>query len=94
MDQALYDYFLQLGFADDDIQFLCAMHPELTLISADRALANIALVVRYGYPEADLDSLLALNPSFLLDTPAALTQKLSQLGDDVEAALKADPDRI
>lgn len=91
MDQTLYDYFVKLGFADDDIKFLCAGHPELAIISAERALTNIALVVRHGYPEDDLDSLLAMNPSFLLDNPTDLAQKLTQLGDDVEAALKADP---
>ncbi len=94
MDQALYDYLLKLGFEDDDIQFLCVACPGLENISAERALQNIATVVRYGYPQEDLDGLIAVNPSFLLNNPTDLEQILVRLGKDVEEKLKDNPHLI
>ncbi len=94
MDQKLYDFLIQIGFEADDIQFLCAGCPGLNHISADTALQNARLVVRYGYPPEDIDGLIAVNPSFLLSNPATLEQALAQLGDDVETKLKDNPQLI
>ncbi|GEM_PF-5415790 len=94
MDQILYDYLIKVGYDDDDIKFLCRVCPGLEIISGERALANLAAVVRAGYPESDIDGLISLNPNFLLNNPADTARKLAQISDDIEVALKDNPELL
>ena len=93
MDKELYDYLTKIGYADYDIEFLCQICRGLNDVSAERAMANIAAVVRAGYPEDDIDGLIAMNPDFLLNDPVETAQKLAYL-DNVEEALKDNPELI
>lgn len=90
MDKELKNYFLKLGFEEDDIEVLVSMVPGLEIIDAERAFKNIYLVTSFGYPEDDIDGLIFTNPGFLCNDPAELVKKLQTI-EDVESALKYDP---
>ncbi|MCQ2382090.1 MAG: hypothetical protein MJ054_02180 [Clostridia bacterium] len=94
INENLYKYFTKVGFTDDEIEFLCIGYPELETLSAKQAFTNISILVQAGYPEDDIQTLIAMNPGFLLNEPAELAQKILTLGDDIEESLKNDPSLI
>ncbi|MCQ2382456.1 MAG: hypothetical protein MJ060_01255 [Clostridia bacterium] len=91
MEPKLFSFLRTHGFADGDVQFLCASCPDLDEISSEDALQNINLVVQAGYPEEDIGTLIALNPNFLFYDYKQLAKTLSTLGDDIEETLKNEP---
>ncbi len=94
LNQALYQYLVQIGFTDEDIDLLETGYPELKTLSAKQALINVAILVQSGYPEDDIQSLIAMNPGFLLNEPSELARKVLTLGVDIEAVLKDDPSLV
>lgn len=91
MDKELNMYLKRLDFTNDDINEICSIAPGLDIIDSERAFKNISVVVQYGYPEVDIDSLIFSNPAFMCNDPEYLKVKLSKLGGDIEEKLKADP---
>lgn len=79
---------------DDDIEFLRTLCPCIDYVSYERASANLALVINAGYPRVDIDTLIAVNPNFLLNDLEVTRQRLANLGDKVEELLKDNPELI
>ena len=90
MDENLKYYLNSLGFKDNNILSLIKTTPALQLIDYDYALDNIMLVVSKGFPMDDIDSIIAINPSFLAEDSNILKDKLNKL-TNIEEELKADP---
>lgn len=91
MDADLKFYFKSLGFSDADISNLMSMEPALNIIDYKSAMDNIMVVVSSGYPMEDIDSLIAINPSFMVLPISELRAALSRVSGNVEQALKDDP---
>ncbi len=91
MDKKLKNYLLKLGFADDEIEQLCQQAPGLEIIDSERAFKNIAIVISYGYPKVDIDSLIFSNPGFLCNAPDDLDKTLKSFDGEIEDLLKSDP---
>ena len=79
---------------NDDIEVLRAICPGIDYASYERASENLSLVINAGYPLIDVDTLVAINPGFLLNDPMITQQRLVNLGDKVEELLKDNPELI
>ncbi len=90
MDENLKYYLKSLNFEDNDILNMIKTTPALQIIDYDYALENILIVVSKGFPMEDIDSIVAINPTFLAEDHNVLRQKLSTI-TNIEEELKADP---
>lgn len=94
MEQKLHDLLIKIGLLNEDIEFLRTLCPGIDYVSYERASKNLASVINAGYPQTDIDSLIAVNPNFLLNDPEVTRQKLANLDDKVEELLKDNPELI
>lgn len=85
---------MEIGFEEEDIQFLCEGYPELESVSYKEAFTNILIVTKAGYPVDDIEFLIAMNPTFLWEDPVLLVKKVTALGVEIEDLLKDDPSLI
>ncbi len=94
MDKLLIELFHNLNFNDDEIANLLNICPVLEYTSADDAIKNISIVTSAGFPELDIDSIIAINPAFLVCEENLLIKNIEKVlitYDDFEAALKENP---
>jgi len=91
MESALFQFLVRVGLNDDDIDFICNSFPELDNIDSEDAIENARLVVDYGFPIDELEWLILINPSFLINSPMLLEEILQKLGNNVESELKKNP---
>ena len=88
------DLLKSLEITREDYDDLLEMCPGIEIADNDKMMACVNLVVEYGYPKEDLDSLILINPSFLMWEPKHLEKRLKHIMlicDDLETKLKEDP---
>lgn len=85
------EFFNYIGFTDTEYDHLVHKCAGILIADVERIIACVYTVVKCGYPLEDIDSLIMLNPYFMLDNPKNLEKKLLGFGDDLESKIKADP---
>lgn len=94
MNKDLEKLLLNLDLTELEIDNLAKESPMIEEISCEEFLKNCNLLVCYGFPADDLDSLLLANPNLFVRSSDVLKKDLINLSnycDDIEKALKNDP---
>lgn len=84
-------FLKELGLDASEVEFLLTDNALLESCTDEDIIANINLVISYGYPKADMATLLMVNPHFLLLSKETLEASLKAIDGDVEEALKENP---
>lgn len=94
MDSKIIEVLKQYKLTDAEIADMLAIAPMLAATSFQEFTANCRLLVKFGYPQSDLDFLFLANPNLFVvatqDLEADL-KKLVSTCDDLEVALKENP---
>jgi len=88
------DLLKSLDVTEEDYMELLQICPGLEIADNDKMMACVDVVVKYGYPKEDLDSLILINPSFLMWEPKDLENRIKHIMlicDNLEDKLKEDP---
>ena len=88
------DLLKSLDITRENYLELLEICPGLEIADEDKMMQCVNLVVKYGYPKEDLDSLILINPSFLMWDPKDLDNRLKHIMlicDNLETKLKEDP---
>ena len=91
MDKKVENFLINMDFTKEDIRELLSVAPGLGNISYEWFADCIEAVTDAGYPQADIDSLIFSNPTFLTQSPEFLKCELSSIGGDIEEKLKQNP---
>lgn len=94
MDKELKDYFISLGFDDDEISQLKSTCLQLKFASQQDITKNIELLTSFGYPKEDIPELMLVNPNLFCYEQNYLKAQLNKLQSqnlDIEVALKDNP---
>ena len=91
METNLFKILKNYDLDEEDIYDLLESYPGLDCLDEERIQKNISLIIQFGYPEFDLNTLILTNPTFLASNPKILAQKLNSIQGDVETALKNNP---
>ncbi len=91
MDAELKGMFNQFGIIDDEINELVNICPGLEFVDYIKARKCVIALIKAGYPESDISSMIYVNPGFMMYEPKDLEIKLSQIDGDVEYKLKENP---
>lgn len=90
MDE-IVEMFNEFGIMDYEVDDLVQLCPGLQIVDASKARQCIISVIKAGYPEYDISSLIYENPSFMMYEPNVLVSKLKSIGGDIERKLKDNP---
>ena len=91
METNLIHILNSLDLDESDIEDILETCPGLDIVDTQRVVKNISLVIEYGYPESDINSLILINPTFLVENPVNLAKKLSLINGNIESALRNNP---
>lgn len=91
MDKKLVAMLNEFGILEDEIDALIKMCPGLEIVDYEKACKCVIALIKAGYPQVDISSLIYVNPSFMMYEPKDLEEKLKQIGGDIESKLKEDP---
>ena len=84
-------YLKELGLSVDEVESVLNGDAGLNACLDNDIIANIELVISFGYPRSDMDVLILANPSFLLSSRETLEASLKAIKGDIEEALKENP---
>ena len=94
MESKFIKFLKTIGINQDDYETIVGICPGLECVEDSELCKNISLVMEYGYPKEDLDSLILINPGFLMWDNIELENRLIEIVKtyiDLEIALKNDP---
>ena len=94
MNKKIVDFIKKYYISDLEIKDIVNISPMMDVVSYEEFMENVSLLVKYGYPEVDLDVLLLSKPYLFSGSPKDLEKDLRKLKakyDDIEEILKQDP---
>ena len=91
MEEELIKFLNSLSIDNEEIEGLIKLCPGLEIIDTERAITNVKLLVKAGYPLSDVSSIIYINPGFLTNDPTELSKTLIAIGDDLENKLNENP---
>ena len=91
MDKEIKEMLNHFGILDEEIDVLLQICPGLEIVDYAKARKCVIAVIKAGYPQADISSLIYINPSFMMSEPKELEDKLKEIGGDIGEKLKEDP---
>lgn len=91
MDTELKIMLNQFGILDEEIDELVNICPGLEFVDYSKARECVIAVIKAGFPQEDISSIIYVNPSFMMYEPVDLKIKLEEIGDKIEQKLKGNP---
>lgn len=94
MDKKLRQLLLELNLIEIEIEDLKNIAPMIETISYEDFTSNCKLLMDFGYPMEDLDSLILANPNIFVRSEKDLKSDLVTLKNrygDIEESIKNDP---
>ena len=94
MDKKIVKFLKGFKISDLEIKDIINISPMIDAIDYAEFADNCKLLIKYGYPDVDLDYLILSNPSIFSRSSSDLEEDLKKLSikyNDIEEALKSNP---
>ena len=66
MENSLRQVFFKYGLTTEEIEDMASICSGLEIVDTERVVKNLSLLEQFGFPKYDLDSLIIINPTFML----------------------------
>ena len=94
MNKKIYDILKSYELSELEINDIVNISPMMDVIRYEEFAENCYMLIKYGYPDSDLDVLLLANPNLFVGSPKDLEENLIKLKKeygDIEDILKDNP---